>query len=118
MKNWEKLGMLLTKSTKYYSSAWQVPAFFVSHQPDCRGHVAGSWQKKSVEKYGSLDVKGIKLKLFDLVNVLEFPKKSVWICVCLRLTIFVEEDEKPKKKIGYIKEQQARYGKKSRKIET
>jgi len=29
----------------------------------------------------------------------------------------IEEDEKPKKKIGYIKEHQAKYGKKSRKVE-
>jgi len=27
----------------------------------------------------------------------------------------LDEDEKPKKKIGYIKERQAKYGKKSRK---
>ena len=27
----------------------------------------------------------------------------------------IEEDEKPKKKIGYIKERQAKYGKRSRK---
>ena len=31
------------------------------------------------------------------------------------ITQLIEEDEKPKKKIGYIKERQAKYGKKSRK---
>jgi hypothetical protein len=31
------------------------------------------------------------------------------------ITQLIEEDQKPKKKIGYLKESQARYGKKSRK---
>ena len=31
------------------------------------------------------------------------------------ITQFIEADQKPKKKIGYIKEGQAKYGKKSRK---
>ena len=31
------------------------------------------------------------------------------------ITQLIEEDEKPKKKIGYIKEGQTRYGKRSRK---
>jgi hypothetical protein len=31
------------------------------------------------------------------------------------ITQLIEEDEKPKKKIGYIKEDQAKYGKRSRK---
>jgi dimeric dUTPase (all-alpha-NTP-PPase superfamily) len=34
------------------------------------------------------------------------------------ITQLIEEDQKPKKKIGYIKEGQAKYGKKSRKKET
>ena len=52
-------------------------------------------------------------------------QKSVFVCVGLWLlenqivfeaiTQLIEEDEKPKKKIGYLKESQAKYGKSRRK---
>ncbi len=52
-------------------------------------------------------------------------QKSVFVCEGLWLlenqivfeaiTQLIEEDEKPKKKIGYLKERQAKYGKSRRK---
>jgi hypothetical protein len=55
--------------------------------------------------------KDLARKLADLENKYDKQFRIVFEAI----TQLIEEDEKPKKKIGYIKEHQVKYGKKSHK---
>ena len=55
--------------------------------------------------------KDLARKLADLENKYDKQFRIVFEAI----TQLIEEDEKPKKKIGYIKEHQIKYGKKSHK---
>ena len=49
------------------------------------------------------------------IEAMEIKYDEQFRIVFEAITQLIEEDEKPKKKIGYLKESQAKYGKKGRK---
>ena len=58
--------------------------------------------------------KELALKLKELEERLNNHEEKIMV-IFEAITQLIEEDEKPKKKIGYIKEGQTKYGKRNRK---